>query len=132
MLLFVCTGNTCRSPMAAALCRSRGIDAQSAGLSADSGNPATDQAVRAAHRHGADLSGHLSRPVTRSLIHDADQILVMTPAHAIALQTRFPEAAHRVRVLQPAIPDPFGGDDAVYEDCILHILEALKNAGVIP
>ena len=56
----------------------------------------------------------------------------MTPAHAIALQTRFPEAAHRVRVLQPAIPDPFGGDDAVYEDCILHILEALKNAGVIP
>lgn len=131
MLLFVCTGNTCRSPMAAALCRSRGIDAQSAGLSAASGSPATPQAIRAAHRHGADLTDHLSRPVTRALLQTADRVFVMTAAHAIALQTRFPEAAPRVTVLKPAIPDPYGGDDAVYEDCILHIAQALKNAGVI-
>ena len=56
MILFVCTGNTCRSPLAAALARAYGVDAQSAGLSADPGDVATPEAVRASQRHGADLS----------------------------------------------------------------------------
>jgi len=132
VILFVCTGNTCRSPLAAALTRSRGIDAESAGLTAWPGSPATPEAIRAAKRHGADLTRHQAQPVTEELLKKADQVWVMTPGHLDALILRFPELAAKAEVLYPEIPDPYGGDDAVYERCALRLLEALKRAGIIP
>ena len=131
MILFVCTGNTCRSPLAAALANAQGADAQSAGLAAYPGDPATPQAVRAAQRHGADLSAHRAQNVSELLLRQADQIFVMTPAHRDALCARFPWAAGRVRVLEPAIPDPYGGDDAVYELCVKRLTEAMKREGIL-
>ena len=131
MILFVCTGNTCRSPLAAALARSRGVDAQSAGLMAWPGSPATPEAVRAAYRHGADLTGHQAQPVTEALLRKAETVWVMTPSHEEALALRFPEYAAKVRVLEPSIPDPFGGDDAAYERCALRLLDAMQRAGII-
>ena len=131
VVLFVCTGNTCRSPLAAALARAPGVDAQSAGLAAYPGDPATPQAVRTAQRHGADLSVHRAQNVTEPLLRQADQVFVMTPAHRDALCARFPWAADRVRVLEPAIPDPYGGNDAVYEACAARLMEAMKRTGIL-
>ena len=88
MILFICTGNTCRSPLAAALARSRGIDAVSAGIMVYPGSPATPEAVRAAKRHGADLTQHQAQPVTEELLKKADQVWVMTPDHWDALNAR--------------------------------------------
>ena len=131
MILFVCTGNTCRSPLAAALARARGIEAESAGTAAWPGERATAQAQRAAQRHGADLTAHRARQVDATVLRRAERVLVMTPAHAAWLRDRFPECAGRVQVLTPAIPDPFGGDDADYERCAVSLLLAMKNAGII-
>ncbi|MBQ7655917.1 MAG: low molecular weight protein arginine phosphatase [Clostridia bacterium] len=130
MILFICTGNTCRSPLAAALAKSRGVDAQSAGLMAWPGSPATDEAIRAAAHHGGDLKSHRARPVTEELLKQADKVWVMTPEHWSALNQCFPEYAYKVDVLAPAIPDPYGGDDAVYERCAARLIEAMKRAGI--
>ncbi len=131
MILFVCTGNTCRSPLAAALARSRGVDAQSAGLMVWPGSPATPEAVRAARRHGADLTGHQAQPVTEALMRQAEAVWVMTSGHEEALALRYPEYAAKVTVLEPSIPDPYGGDDAVYERCALRLLDAMKRSGIV-
>ena len=68
VILFVCSGNTCRSPLAAALACVHGVDARSAGLNADPGDPAAPEAVRVAKRYGADLSAHEARNVQAKLI----------------------------------------------------------------
>lgn len=132
MILFVCTGNTCRSPLAAALAKRWGADADSAGLMAAEGRPASPGAIRAAARHGADLSGHWSQPVSDALMDGADAVYAMTQAHAEALARRFPHAAGKIHVLSPQIPDPFGGGDAEYEQCAQALLKALAGCGVIP
>lgn len=131
MILFVCTGNTCRSPLAAALARAAGIDACSAGLAACPGDPATPQAVRAARRHGADLSDHRARTVDGDLMARAEQVWVMTPGHYDALAFRFPRYAGKISVLEPPVPDPYGGDDAVYEACMKGLSLAMTRAGII-
>ena len=132
MILFLCTGNTCRSPMAAAMARAKGIDAASAGLFAVDGAPASPQAVRAAARRGGDLRAHAARTVTESMIRQADQIYVMTEAHRQALTARFPGSERKTRVLSPSIPDPYGGDDRVYEQCAQALETAMARAGIIP
>ena len=88
-LLFVCTANQCRSPLGEVIARGelavRGVDALigSAGTHAVDGAPATDQTQMVAKEYRADLSGHLSRPVTRELVSAADLVLCMEPAHVI-------------------------------------------------
>ena len=131
MILFVCSGNTCRSPLAAALARAHGVDALSAGLEADPGDPATPEAKRAAARHGADLSAHQARNVQEYLIREASRVYAMTRSHEQLLKMRFPKYAERVRVLEPSIPDPDGGDDDAYEACALRLLAAMRNAGIL-
>ena len=127
MLLFVCTGNTCRSPLAAAMARQRGISAESAGLYALPGAPATPQAVRTARRHGMDLTAHRAQPVTEALLARASRVLTMTPEHADALRERFPSFAGKIASLSPAIPDPYGGDDGDYEICFQELEAALNE-----
>ena len=130
MILFVCTGNTCRSPMAAALARLRGMDADSAGLSAAPGAPASPGAVRAMAAYGVDLSGHRAKQVNADLIRRADRIYVMSPAHAAHLLSHFPQAAGKTHVLSPVIPDPFGQDDVTYALCAALLISAIENAGL--
>ena len=132
MILFVCTGNTCRSPLAAALARAYGVDAQSAGLSADPGDVAPPEAVRAAKRHGGDLSSHQARNVQVYLIREAARVYAMTHDHEKTLHRRFPEYIEKIHVLNPSISDPYGGNDAVYEECARKLLVAMRNAGIIP
>lgn len=127
MILFVCTGNTCRSPLAAVMARALGADAESAGLCPEEGCPASEGARRAAARRGLDLSRHRARRVTQALMQAAEKVYAMTPAHASALKEAFPAEKDKVFTLSPAIRDPFGGGDDIYEQCAWDLEDALKG-----
>jgi protein-tyrosine phosphatase len=131
-VMFVCSGNTCRSPMAEAIARhllakqlqvgeadleKKGISIISAGTYAMPGMRATPQAVDAVREHGADLSRHRSRPLTVELIHQADVIYTMGAGHAQAVRSLVPSASDKVHTLDPDgdIEDPIGSDLAVYK-----------------
>ncbi len=111
-ILFVCSGNTCRSPMAEALARGllaeklhvppedlekKGVSVLSAGSFAMPGARATPQAVEAVKNLGADLSRHRSRPLTVELIHQADMIFAMSRNHRQAITAWFPPPPRRFR-----------------------------------
>jgi len=131
-ILFVCSGNTCRSPMAEGLARHilleklsvtdlelerRGISVISAGSFAMPGAKATPQAVQAAKELGVDLSHHRSRPLTVELIHQADMIYTMGRSHAFQVMALVPSATGKVATLDPAgdIEDPIGSDVQTYQ-----------------
>jgi L-threonylcarbamoyladenylate synthase len=134
LVVFVCTGNTCRSPLAEALCKKlladrlgcpveelsgRGFVVLSAGLAAVRGEPAASEAVEVARELGADLSGHSSRPATPDLLAQADLIVGMTGSHLHAVAA-YPGLASRARLLGGEagdLADPIGGDRAVYQAC---------------
>ena len=127
-LLFVCTGNTCRSPLAEAIARREAIDrglldveAESAGTSAWDGAPASDGSLLVALERSLDLSQHSARELTAEIVGDADLILAMGPQHLerilalggeskATLLTTFAHDGHN----ESAVSDPFGGDLATY------------------
>ena len=139
-ILFVCTGNTCRSPMAEALFRLRIGDemqweASSAGIYAGEGSPASANALEAMRELGIDLSEHRSKPLTAELIGSVDMIATMTAGHRFQILQDFPEVGNRVSLIKsfgtskvPAdISDPFGGSLGVYENTRDEIDRALSD-----
>jgi protein-tyrosine phosphatase len=143
-IVFVCTGNTCRSPLAEALCKKmlaerlgcpaealprHGFVVTSAGLSALAGDPATPEAIEAAREMGVDLNGHVSRPVTRDLLYQADHVLTMTQGHLQTLHWLFPHTASPPRVLCPEgkdVVDPLGRDLTIYRECAGRLQQLLE------
>ena len=129
MYLFVCTGNTCRSPMAQALWRARGHEAMSAGLYAMDGSCASSGARNAMKLMGLDLSHHRAQRVTEALMRSADKVVGISQRHALALMQQFPQYADKISAMPRDIADPFGGDDDDYLRCaedIRHALDQLK------
>ena len=116
---FVCTGNTCRSPMAAAIAakrateEGRAVQFISAGLAAADGQPASLNAAVVCDEIGIDLSTHRSRQLTAELLNDSDMIVCMSRSHMAALGGY----ADKVCLLGDGIADPFGGNVAVYRAC---------------
>lgn len=132
-IAFVCTGNTCRSPMAAGLFNQaaaqagKGTRAISCGLAAGLEMPASPQAIEAAGAYGADISGHRSQPASVELLSGCDRIYGMTGAHVRALQAAFPQLADRVEALSGRdIQDPFGGDQGDYDRAAEEIWRAVS------
>lgn len=144
VILMVCTGNTCRSPMAETLLRAQlgerfrdafgpgqppPIVAVSAGLSAYLGSAASPEAVTVMQGRGLNLKDHQSRPLTPRLVRHADMILTMTASHRHAILQRWPEATRRVFVLSNSsrdVADPYGGPTHAYAACADEIENYLK------
>ena len=135
-ILFVCSGNTCRSAMAAAIMdkivqeRDLNIRIESAGVFAYDGESASENAVEALKKYDIDLSYHRSKSVTEDLINQCDLILTMTAAHKQALA---PFALDKVFTLceyvgaAGDISDPYGGGLETYEKTAEELYELLKR-----
>ncbi len=140
-ILFVCTGNICRSPFAHAFLtklanqkRLKGIGVESAGLLALPGNSATYMAQRVAEEFGVDLSEHKAKSVSKKLVVGSSLIIVMEKSHEDTLVTNFPEAEGKIRLIRHfarygskrrGIADPYGLKYDAYRFCFLDIEDAV-------
>jgi protein-tyrosine phosphatase len=143
-LLLVCSGNTCRSPMAAAIARellaarqgvgpdeleAAGLAVTSAGLYAAPGQPASEPAVEAMAKQGLDLSAHRSQPLTTELIDQADMIVTMTESHRLGVISMAPWAEGKTFRLDPAgdIADPIGAELDTYQRTAAQMRQRLEE-----
>ncbi|HYG21403.1 MAG TPA: ribose 5-phosphate isomerase B [Verrucomicrobiae bacterium] len=153
-VLFVCTGNVCRSPMAEGIFRhvvqGRGsYRVMSAGLGAMEGQPPSAHAVRAARELGIDITNQRSRMLTPELVHQADYIFGMTHSHVDTVMLLYPNAAEKTFLLrefdetldtfEKDISDPIGGSYEVYVNCrdqieqgIVSLLRFIEHGGHAP
>lgn len=148
---FVCTGNTCRSPMAEAVANhlanafqnqlpsavresfSPALEAFSAGLYPFAGDPISPNAVLALEEAGIepalghDYHTHRARALTEEDAGSFDLLIAVSPSHAMELMMRFPFMAQRIVTMPKPISDPFGGDLARYRICLREITEGVKE-----
>ncbi len=144
VILLVCTGNTCRSPMAQVLLESKlkkkfpnawsrssvsPIAVYSAGTSASVGSPASSEAIYAMRERGLDLTSHESTQLTHRLIDRADWILTMTHSHRQTILSRWPHLASKTFTIasNQEISDPFGGPIEVYRGCAAQLSSCLDE-----
>ena len=158
-VLFVCTGNTCRSPMAAALyndmqrprefctaCEECAAEesltptnavALSAGLYVSEGAPISEEAVTVLREAcvmpvpGNDYTAHRAQPVTQALMESVDEVIAISSAHAMELMMRFPEQADKIHTLPMDVPDPYGRGLAAYRDCLSRLRYYIQLYGAM-
>ncbi len=137
-ILFVCTGNTCRSPMAEYLLREMAKKAglgenftiASAGIAAGVGEPISKNAGAVLRERAIDPSRHIARPLNPTMVTKADRIYVMTEAHQQTILAAMPQMAEKIKIMR--ISDPYGGDIKVYRQCLQEIETYLKAEDFIP
>jgi protein-tyrosine-phosphatase len=142
-ILFVCTGNTCRSPMAECyfkhVTKGKNIQVFSAGTASMGGLPASPPAVHVMARYNLDLSSHQSRKVGKSLLEQSDMIIVMTEAHRDYLVEEWPFVQNKIFLLREFaktpdpekmdIDDPIGGTEDFYQQSFDLMKEPLERLG---
>ena len=138
-IIFVCTGNICRSPMAEGILRHRWMEmagndrtVSSMGVQGLDGSPATDLARQVCAENGIDISEHRSRPISGEELQTADLILCMEPGHVSFLGTFYPWHSDRIALLgawpgkpkrKHTVQDPMGGSLGLYQK-VFGIIEA--------
>ncbi len=137
MILYVCTGNTCRSPMAAGITRTMAaktrenmpICIESAGISADHGPYSAEASIALTNAGYPGVHGQ-AQPLTPALLSRATHVFAMTRGHLAAITRMDPGAVAKARLLDPAghdVPDPVGGPQSLY-DATARALEGMITA----
>lgn len=130
-ILFLCSGNTCRSPLCEGIMNKKAeelklpVTSESAGLAAFSGDEASHGSRLVAEKMGIDLSAHRSRPFNLYMAEEFDLFVVMSESHKAALKDFIHE--EKIIILSGGIPDPYGGNEEVYSDCAKRISEGIDE-----
>lgn len=143
-VLLICTGNTCRTPMAEGILKkllaeqgAQMVHVKSAGIGAMDGMPASFIGVSVSRMHEVNIMHHRSQQVTKKLMDKSDLVLVMAENHMNYMREKFPQHMNKVHLLKnfenddppedPNVFDPIGGDAELYEEVFLGLEEEMKR-----